>query len=1237
VTNANSPSLSIQIPTTVAEIRHQYILDDYSGNLLVGIDWGIAGDQPIARSLTWTLPSGDTTGWNYRLTDVRTFYQNLGSSSLSPVGPVREYTYSYDSHGRLTATGGVLSGGLPLPGPDGTSASRAAPQLPPLSGPVSFVSLICYDPFGNVQTVQEPPTNGMAGGRCTKITYDGMFSQLPTTTAVYLSTCVDSTPPMQTVRTYDRGSERVVAQTLPYRADVASTWSIMKYDAFGRVVEVDQPDPYSLAMTTPAAALLVDYQDGAPVRQVHIQTVDGVYQAPNHVDHYRYLDAFGDTLAGLDRSGPTGLPPAATKQWTVSGVHTRYATGWTQTASQPFFFSGEASTFHPDTYAYNSPARSFQYDGLGRILSSTDFYGRATTFTQNPFSVTVQDPEQASGGLHAGASTSSFWDGHGRVLLTQRHLVDGAASDVRTGTAYQATGEPVSITQSSGGQSVTRWMQYDTLGRMVFNAEPNTSTNFSPTVNASGVRGWTYAYDIGGRLVGTSDARGCGENIFHDNYGRVIAEDYSPCGDPSQPTYSANPNLATGDNTEAFYQYDVRGRLLDVKDRAQHSAYLYDYRNNVTSVSRQIAIPGDTPLVGFRYASNVYAKYITYTEAHRPQQTSVAGISLVNTSILSAGYTYDGLIQGISSPSAGNAPTGSTVYLASQTFDPSGRPTQQVFGDAAATTAVMSYDHNEHLSEYDVSRSAGSWQTGAGYTFEANLTKLTFTYDAVGNPATSTDAADAGSLGWPTGSAPASRTIKYYSDYRLKDVATSYTGGYNAYVSPYQAEAANGKHTYPQPNPAVTTRSVDQSFVYDYLGNMTAHGEINPNSVEDFYDRSIPSASHGTSTNGPNRITTATGTGSPAGAISAYHDFAGNMQSLTVTRPGTTPATTRYNYGWDEVGRLASARRSEVTSNGVTSYYINDAFTYTANGQRISTAKQDSTVVPQTTTYTVQVFDSLVLKDATFALNYQDDLTTENLYLGIGGTTVGHAFYDATLPSSGPNGAVHVFMQIGDALGSTSFVIDHDTGELVEHPSYQPYGAADTDFRDASRWKSGRTNAPFREDVRYTGHQDDAEVGLIYFGARYYNPELGQWISPDPLTIHGLGADLNPYAFVRGSPLGNVDPIGLCDDKGKEQQCQKSGGGIFEVLGIAGLFATLGVASAVFYVGVAAATTAAAVGIGVAAGAVGLALSPGVLVNGAIGYGAYEGVKAFGGLLPRAPALRRPDRSQGLRVLRAVT
>ena len=37
------------------------------------------------------------------------------------------------------------------------------------------------------------------------------------------------------------------------------------------------------------------------------------------------------------------------------------------------------------------------------------------------------------------------------------------------------------------------------------------------------------------------------------------------------------------------------------------------------------------------------------------------------------------------------------------------------------------------------------------------------------------------------------------------------------------------------------------------------------------------------------------------------------------------------------------------------------------------------------------------------------------------------------------------------------------------------------------------------------GKEEDVEVGLVYFGKRYLNPQLGRWVSPDPLAIHGLG------------------------------------------------------------------------------------------------------------------------------------
>ena len=63
---------------------------------------------------------------------------------------------------------------------------------------------------------------------------------------------------------------------------------------------------------------------------------------------------------------------------------------------------------------------------------------------------------------------------------------------------------------------------------------------------------------------------------------------------------------------------------------------------------------------------------------------------------------------------------------------------------------------------------------------------------------------------------------------------------------------------------------------------------------------------------------------------------------------------------------------------------------------------------------------------------------------------------------------------------------------------------------------------------KFTGKEEDIEVGLTYFGARYYQAHLGRWLSADPLTIHGLGSDLNPYAYVGGRVMTHVHPAGFC-------------------------------------------------------------------------------------------------------------
>ncbi|MFZ5543981.1 MAG: phospholipase effector Tle1 domain-containing protein, partial [Pseudomonadota bacterium] len=63
-----------------------------------------------------------------------------------------------------------------------------------------------------------------------------------------------------------------------------------------------------------------------------------------------------------------------------------------------------------------------------------------------------------------------------------------------------------------------------------------------------------------------------------------------------------------------------------------------------------------------------------------------------------------------------------------------------------------------------------------------------------------------------------------------------------------------------------------------------------------------------------------------------------------------------------------------------------------------------------------------------------------------------------------------------------------------------------------------------RLDLRLPGQWEDEESGLYYNDQRYYDPEAGRYISPDPL---GLEGGLNGYAYVGNNPLGYGDPLGL--------------------------------------------------------------------------------------------------------------
>jgi RHS repeat-associated protein len=58
----------------------------------------------------------------------------------------------------------------------------------------------------------------------------------------------------------------------------------------------------------------------------------------------------------------------------------------------------------------------------------------------------------------------------------------------------------------------------------------------------------------------------------------------------------------------------------------------------------------------------------------------------------------------------------------------------------------------------------------------------------------------------------------------------------------------------------------------------------------------------------------------------------------------------------------------------------------------------------------------------------------------------------------------------------------------------------------------------------YTGREWDAEANLYYYRARWYDPQVGKFISEDPI---GLKGGINLYGYVENNPLGFRDPMGL--------------------------------------------------------------------------------------------------------------
>jgi len=161
--------------------------------------------------------------------------------------------------------------------------------------------------------------------------------------------------------------------------------------------------------------------------------------------------------------------------------------------------------------------------------------------------------------------------------------------------------------------------------------------------------------------------------------------------------------------------------------------------------------------------------------------------------------------------------------------------------------------------------------------------------------------------------------------------------------------------------------------------------------------------------------------------------------------------------------------------------------------------------------------------DGTSALSQYSKSGQLMYYSKSSGAGLEHIYVSGSLIAKRETVGNVVKFQHTDALGSPVAVTD-GSGAVIERNDYAPYGAV--------------IGKPAYDAVGYTGHKQDGATGLTYMQQRYYDPQIGRFLSVDPVTAYSnpIGA-FNRYWYANNNPYRFTDPDGrqAC---GKDRTCR---------------------------------------------------------------------------------------------------
>ena len=830
--------------------------------------------------------------------------------------------------------------------------------------------------------------------------------------------------------------------------------------------------------------------------------VNGVYDYTKaRITHWAYNA--GGTLSGIAASEKA---PLENRVWyAYIGQSDTNHTGPSANPIQVARILGDSST----------QLSQYEYNTLGRVTKSTDPIGRVMSYVYDTNNIDLLEIRQTTGSanelvrkfvynaLHepltdtdaAGQVTTSTYNTYGQVLTRENAKHEITTFGYGDGSAGHPIGYLTSITSPPFNSiSAVTSLSYDSANRVrtVTDSDNYTVTtdydNLDRPTQVTYPDGTTeqyqYSQDFGQGVVTildltkSKDRRGLW-TTRHYNANRQMDSITDPLNRTTQFGWCSCGQLATISDPKTppqitTFNRDLQGRVYQkVFFDNTTINYLYDGQSAANTIGASSRLKSATDAknqrANYTYFADDNIQQITYTDTNDQP---------LNPPTPSVSFTYDPNYNRVSTMTDGSGPTVYSYNAIPPAPTLGAGQLGSIDGPLANDIITFGYDELGRVINRSINGAANSqsWAFDSLGRLSGNTNKLggfVYTYVGVTNRLQT--------LAYPGGATTNYLYFDNLEDKRLQQIknltSTSALLSQFDYTYDDEGQIKTWTKNYPGLLPVAPQR---YDLVYDNADQLTRAPlkNANNNNVITNYLYGYDLAS--------NRITekigTVTTTSTPNNVNEIVSQSGGVNRTLSYDSNGsiTSDGGTR-TFEWDGANQLVAINYTGTTNRS--------EFTYDGLSRCVKIVEKANGSVTSTRKFVWCGNDKSEFRDANDAVT---------LFAYAQGQYIGTTKY----------------LYFRDHLGSIREMMKAN-GTLVARFDYDPWGRSTTVIN---------TTLP---DFNFTGLYRHGSSNLDLGVYRAYDPDLGRWLSRDPI---GETGGLNLYSYVANDPVRLTDPFGLLVD-----------------------------------------------------------------------------------------------------------